>query len=125
MAAGALMLVGPVLLWRRRPKFVHDFFAATSSPINIAVFRVVLFTTVLFSFSIHNVTWYARLPAELRFPPAGLGFLLRYIPVNESIAWYAAVALTISCVLAIVGLFTRTSIVVSLFLSIYVLGIPQ
>src|SRR5436305_12701604 len=64
-------------------------------------------------------------PADLRFPPAGRSFLLRYIPVNESIAWYAAVALTISCVLAIVGLFTRTSIVVSLFLSIYVLGIPQ
>ncbi len=119
------MLVAPLVLWRRAPRFVRDFFTATTSPFNLAVFRVALFTIVLFSFSIHSVTWFAGLPAELRFPPAGLGFLIAHIPINQAIAWYAAAALTVSCVLAIAGLFTRTSIIVSAVLSVYVLGLPQ
>lgn len=125
IATAAVMLIGPALLWRRAPRFIREFFVATTSPVNLAIFRVVLFTVVLFSFSIHNVTWFAGLPKELLFPPVGLGGVLKYIPINETLAWYAAVGLTISCLLAIAGLFTRTSIVVSLLLSVYVLGVPQ
>ena len=125
LIATAVVLLGLALLWRRAPRFIREFFLAATSPVNLAIFRVVLFTAVLFSFSIHNVTWFAGLPKELLFPPAGLGGVLNYVPINETVAWYAAVGLTISCVFAIVGLFTRTSIFISLFLSVYVLGVPQ
>lgn len=119
------MLIAPLVLRSRAPRFVRDFFTGTTSPINLAMFRIALFTIVLFSFSIHNVAWFAGLPAELRFPPAGLGFLVSHFPINQTVAWYAAIALTVSCVLAIVGLCTRTSIIISAVLSIYVLGLPQ
>jgi len=125
IAAGTLMLLGPLLLWRRAPRFVRDFFSATTSPLNLAIFRVVLFAVLLGSFSIHNVQWFAALPADFQFPLPGLSFVLAYIPINETVAWYASVALTITCVLGLIGLFTRFSLVSSLLLSVYVLGIPQ
>src|SRR6202022_4806069 len=55
----------------------------------------------------------------------GLNFFLAHIPINESVAWFTSVALVIACLACIVGLFTRTSIIVSLLLSLYVLGLPQ
>ncbi len=125
ISVGTLMLVGPLLLWRRAPRFVRDFFTATTSPLNLAIFRIVLFVVILGSFSIHNVQWFAALPADLQFPLPGLSVVLGYIPINENVAWYASVALTITCVLCLIGLFTRASLVISLVLSIYVLGIPQ
>jgi predicted DCC family thiol-disulfide oxidoreductase YuxK len=125
MATGALMLFGPALLWRRAPRFVHDFFTAATSPVNLAIFRIVLFAVVLSSFSIHNVQWFAALPADLQFAPPGLSLVLAHVPINQTVAWYASVALTISCVFCMIGLFTRTALIASLVLSVYVLGIPQ
>ncbi|PYS65544.1 MAG: hypothetical protein DMF74_03695 [Acidobacteria bacterium] len=125
IGTGALMLIVPYLFWNRAPKFVRDFFTATSAPVNLAVFRIVLFTLVLFSFSMGNVAWFGSLPPELRFPPTGLNFLISHIPITETVAWYAALALTLGCIACILGLFTRTSIIICLVLSIYVLGVPQ
>ena len=125
IGTGALMLIVPYLFWNRAPKFVRDFFTATSAPVNLAVFRIVLFTLVLFSFSMGNVAWFGSLPPELRFPPTGLNFVISHIPITETVAWYAALALTLGCIACILGLFTRTSIIICLVLSIYVLGVPQ
>ena len=125
IGTGALMLIVPYLFWNRAPKFIRDFFTATSAPVNLAVFRIVLFTLVLFSFSIGNVAWFGSLPPELRFPPTGLNFVISHIPITESVVWYAATALTLACIACILGLFTRTSIIICLGLSIYVLGVPQ
>jgi predicted DCC family thiol-disulfide oxidoreductase YuxK len=122
---GILLIVLPCLFWRRAPQFVKSFFTAVTAPLNLAVFRIVLFSLVLFSFSIHETTWFGSLPAELRFPPMGLQFILAYVPVNETVAWYASVALVIACVACILGVFTRTSILICLGLSLYVLGLPQ
>ena len=125
IGTGALMLIVPYLFWNRAPKFVREFFTATSAPVNLAVFRIVLFTLVLFSFSMGNVAWFGSLPPELRFPPTGLNFVISHIPITETVVWYAALALTLGCIACILGLFTRTSIIICLVLSIYVLGVPQ
>src|SRR5947209_17367140 len=114
IGTGALMLIVPYLFWNRPPKFARDFFIATSAPVNLAIFRIVLFTVVLFSFSIHNVAWFGSLSPGLRFPPTGLNFILSRIPINETVAWYAAIALTVASLACIVGFFTRTSIVICL-----------
>jgi predicted DCC family thiol-disulfide oxidoreductase YuxK len=122
----SILLIGvPWLFWRRTPKFVKAFFTEVSAPINLAIFRIVFFLLILFSFSVNNVVWFGNLPAELRFPPTGLNFFLAHIPINESVARLASVALVVACLACIVGLFTRTSIIVSLLLSLYVLGLPQ
>jgi predicted DCC family thiol-disulfide oxidoreductase YuxK len=122
---GILLILVPYLFRHRAPRFIKSFFTAASSPVNLAIFRVVFFTLVLFSFSVSGTTWFANLPAELRFPPFGLSSLTSRILFNEQVAWYAAVTLVIACAACIVGLFTRTSTVISLVLSIYVLGLPQ
>lgn len=125
VATGILLVVGPLLFWRRAPRFVKEFFGAVSAPLNLAIFRIVLFVFVLLSFSVHNTAWYGSLPHELRFPPPGLYLVLEHLPLNEDLAWFASLLLVIFCLTSIVGVFTRFSIIASFFLSLYVLGIPQ
>ncbi len=122
---GVLLIAFTWLFWRRGPRFVKAFFTGVTAPINLAIFRIVFFLLILFSFSIKNVAWFGNLPAELRFPPTGLSFILAHIPINESVAWFASVALVVASLACIVGLFTRTSMVVAMVLSLYVLGLPQ
>jgi len=123
--AGTLLILVPYLFWRRAPRFVKSFFTAVNSPLNLAVFRIVFFFLVLFSFSIQETVWFGSLPAELRFPPAGVQYILAHVPINEAVAWYASVALVVACVACILGLFTRVSMIICLGLSLYVLGLPQ
>lgn len=123
--SGVLMLLAPMLLWRRAPRFVRDFFTATAAPVNLAIFRIVFFVVVLFSFSVNNMAWFGSLPAELRFPPTGLQSIVAKIPINESFAQGISVALVIVCLACIFGLFTRGAIIICLALSLYVLGLPQ
>src|SRR5260370_17045509 len=125
IGTGALMLIVPYLFWDRAPKFVRDFFTATSAPVNLAVFRIVLFTLVLFSFSIGNVAWFGGLPPELRFPPTGLNFVISHIPITETVVWYAAIALTLGCIACILGLFTPPPIITLPLFPISVLTFPQ
>jgi len=125
IVTGVLLLLGPALLWRRAPRFVRDFFTATTAPINLAIFRIVFFVIVLFSFSVNNVAWFGGLPAELRFPPTGLQSIIAKIPINESFARTISVALVVICLACIFGLFTRGAIIICLALSLYVLGVPQ
>jgi predicted DCC family thiol-disulfide oxidoreductase YuxK len=125
VATGILLVAAPLLFWRRAPRFIKEFFGAVSAPLNLAIFRIVLFVVVFFSFSVHNIAWYGSIPQELRFPPPGLYLVLQHLPLNEDLAWYTSLLLVIFCLTSIAGLFTRFSIIASLFLSLYVLGIPQ
>jgi predicted DCC family thiol-disulfide oxidoreductase YuxK len=125
VVAGILLVLAPLLLWRRAPGFVKDFFGAVSAPLNLAIFRIVLFVVVLLSFSVHNIAWYGSIPKELRFPPPGLYLVLQHLPLNEDLAWFTSLLLVIFCLTSIAGVFTRFSIIASFFLSLYVLGIPQ
>ncbi|MFY9619537.1 MAG: DCC1-like thiol-disulfide oxidoreductase family protein [Pyrinomonadaceae bacterium] len=125
IVSGVLLILGPMLLWRRAPRFIRDFFTATTAPVNLALFRIVFFVVVLFSFSVNNVAWFGSLPAELRFPPTGLRAIIAGIPINESFARSISVALVIVCLACIFGLFTRGAIIICLALSLYVLGVPQ
>jgi predicted DCC family thiol-disulfide oxidoreductase YuxK len=125
VGVGILLIAVPLIFWRYAPKFIKAFFTEAAAPVNLAVFRIVFFVIILFSFSVDNVAWFGSLQAELRFPPTGLNSILAHIPINESVAWFAAVALVVACLACILGLFTRTSIIVCLVLSLYVLGLPQ
>src|SRR5258706_13440086 len=122
VGVGILLIAVPLMFWRYPPKFVKAFFTDVAAPINLAVFRIGFFVIILFSFSVDNVAWFGSLPAELRFPPTGLNSILAHIPINESVAWFASVALVVACLACILGLFARTSIIVCLVLSLYVLG---
>ena len=103
VATGILLVAAPLLFWRRAPRFIKEFFGAVSAPLNLAIFRIVLFV-VVFSFSVHNIAWYGSIPQELRFPPPGLYLVLQHLPLNEDLAWYTSLLLVIFCLTSIAGL---------------------
>src|SRR5438034_765519 len=75
----------------RAPRFLRDFFNAEASPSNLAVFRIVFFIALACSFSISNIVWFSSIPAELRFAPPGLQWLLTHLPIDDKWAWTASV----------------------------------
>src|SRR6202171_4707697 len=126
VALTGLFLAGLLLMRQQKaPRLIKAFFSAQADPINLAMFRVVFFVALACSFSVPNIVWFSSIPAELRFPPPGLHWLLAHLPINETWAWSASVLLLFFCFTAAVGLFTCTSAVVCLVLGLYVLGIPQ
>ena len=104
---------------------IRNFFAAESNPINLAIFRVVLFWTLLSSFSISYTSNFAQIPAELRFLPSGLGWIFDYLPINETLVKVLGTLFVASCFAGMIGIFTRTSALLTLILGFYLLGIPQ
>ncbi|MFW9258669.1 DCC1-like thiol-disulfide oxidoreductase family protein [Nostoc sp. CALU 546] len=105
-------------------KTIREFFAGATYPINLAIFRIIHFE-IIFSSDISQVVWFSQLPKELLFPPAGLEWLINFIPINATIAQIASLLLKICSFTAMIGLFTRTSAWLTVILCFYVLGIPQ
>jgi predicted DCC family thiol-disulfide oxidoreductase YuxK len=124
LGVGVLLILLPLLL-RRRPRFIREFFAAETEPINLAVFRVIFFVALAFSFSVSNTAWFGSIPPELQFAPQGLYWLVKNLPISEAAAWWAASLMLVCCFAAAFGLFTRVSAILCVILGFYVLGIPQ
>ena len=127
MRAGILaQLLGLVLLERGRvAALVRRFFNEASSPLNLAVFRIVLFLMVLTCVDTELIAWFNALPPELRHAPLGLGAIVSRLPVGQETARIGAVALTVACSAGLVGFCSRTSAAVVAMLGVYVLGIPN
>lgn len=109
--------------WLRRTLDV--FWNAPGSPVNLAIFRVVLFTTFFFSVDLSGAVWYSRMPAELRIAPVGLRHIIPHLPISPGLARVAGILLLIFCALAVVGLFTHLSCWLTVVLGLYVLGLAD
>lgn len=105
-------------------KTIREFFAGTTHPINLAIFRIVLFG-LIFEFSISRIVWFSQLPKEILFPPIGSEWLISLIPINATVAQATSWLLKFCSFTAMIGLFTRTSAWLTVILGVYVLGIPQ
>ncbi len=106
-------------------RMVVNFFTATTSPINLAVFRMVLFAMLIQTVDIPHMVWLSQLPTELRFAPSGLKSVLPLIPITPTTVTVAGMLFYVVCCMALVGLFTRISTVMALIIGLYVLGVPQ
>jgi predicted DCC family thiol-disulfide oxidoreductase YuxK len=106
-------------------KTINEFFAGTTYPINLAIFRIIHFESIFSIDRFSQVIWFSELPKELMFVPFGSGWLINIIPINATIAQIAIFLLKIFSFTAMIGLFTRTSAWLTVILSFYVLGIPQ
>src|SRR4051812_33377712 len=84
LVVGAALIVVPLLLRRRAPRFVREFFNTPTDAVNLAVFRIVLLLFIICFYFTLNVPWYGRMPRELLFSPPGLGWLLAYVPIGEA-----------------------------------------
>jgi hypothetical protein len=110
--------------WQTR-RAIGEFLSAETHPVNLAVFRIVMFTTLLFSIDVSELCWFGSLPPELRFPPVGLGVLVRYLPPELPWVRPACVAFLILSLSGLVGLFSRSSALLVAILSFYLHGLPQ
>ncbi|HTR80619.1 MAG TPA: HTTM domain-containing protein [Bacteroidota bacterium] len=104
---------------------IKNFFSEVSHPINLAIFRVVLFSAVLFYCDIPQVIQFSGFPSALRVAPFGLGWLLTIVPINPAWALALSCIFILACVSGLVGFFSRTSAGVAAVLGLYVLGVPQ
>jgi hypothetical protein len=124
---GLLIAVQLLLLagMRYGRSIVSKFFSEVTHPINLGIFRIVLFATLIIYVDIPQVVQFSRFPVELRVAPFGIGWLINILPINPAWATVASYLFIVACVSGVLGFFSRTSATIAVILGFYVLGIPQ
>ena len=119
-------LVAAALILKRQTRgLLTNYFTATSHPLNLAVFRIVIFTFAATQFSRAHLLRYSKLPEVFLAPPTGMDWLLERVPPTPELVSVIYPLFFAACILAASGLLTRVSAVTALVLGIYVLGIPN
>src|SRR5450759_56870 len=121
IAAQLLLLAGMRYGW----SIVSKFFSEATHAINLGIFRIVLFATLIIYIDIPQVVQFSRFPVELRVAPFGIGWLINILPINPAWATVASYLFIAACVSGVLGFFSRTSATIAVILGLYVLGIPQ
>ncbi len=110
----------------RPVRFLARYFNETSHPVNLAVFRIVFFPSlIVFTLLEARPIEYSSLPRDFLVPPFLLSGVLSVLPINPELAAWTMLAFIVACALATLGLFTRVATVAALLLGLYVLGIQQ
>jgi predicted DCC family thiol-disulfide oxidoreductase YuxK len=126
ICVGIYLIVVVSILYRHVLSYMQEFFTAATHPLNLTVFRVVFFSTLLPNArDLQQVSWFSQLPPELQFPPHGLGWLLALLSIHGTWAKISSYLLIVVCYTGIIGFFSRTSALLAAILGFYVLGIPQ
>jgi hypothetical protein len=130
-AYGAL-LIG--LHWGRVRARLVEFFTETRHPIDLAIFRIVVFAQIYLETPTPFIRLIASLPRELQFPPETgfprLGPLraLAYWPIHplggDQVGFWCGV-LKVACVTGMLGVFSRTSALLVSVLFFWVWGSIQ
>jgi hypothetical protein len=124
LAVAYLALVAWIYRSRTRA-ILREFFLEPIGPLNLAFFRIVLFSVLCIALARSHAVEFARLPAEFLVPPAGAKLLVELIPPTPSSAQLAQVLALASSSLALIGLFSRTSAWLTCVFALYALGLPQ
>ncbi|MEX0779657.1 MAG: HTTM domain-containing protein [Balneolales bacterium] len=113
-------------MWFYCRKQLDAFFTKPTSPVNLAIIRIVLFGFLLTLGSLYSdaISISASSPSAL-VPPPGWNLLLEYLPVNERLTQLDVTIFLISCVFALLGLGTQYAIVIATVTGLFALGIPQ
>jgi hypothetical protein len=138
LTAGALFLSLVVLCRRRALKLVIEFFTAKTHPLNLAVFRLVLFLLLLWPHLLDPLgpinstsSWYTEVPSELIVPPSGIRFVLKRLHVDPASLiqphWVKASCVLVEafCFTGLIGLFSRTSAFLVAVFGFYAWAIPE
>ncbi len=114
-----------ILLRRRIVRVVSTFFTASAHPINLAIFRIVVFWRIFREVELASIIPFSQMPAGLRIAPWGMGTILGHLPINERLATIAAVLTLLFSITGLIGFYSRTSGLLCLIFGFYALGIPQ
>ncbi|MEE3220435.1 MAG: type II secretion system F family protein, partial [Planctomycetota bacterium] len=126
LVIAAVELVMLATLYRNRVrKVLQRFFCATAGPLNLAVLRICVFALLFPGFNHAVLGWHLQLPESLCVPPLGLDWAAGTILFNGQAALAAAVALSIMCICAMCGAFTRWTVPLATILALWIYGVPQ
>ena len=125
LCIGAHLLIAAAISHDYMRSIFVDFFTTPTSALNLAIFRIAVMVTLLLDLDPSTTIWFSNLPRELQFAPFGMRWLLPHLPIFKSLTIVAEMLLVVVCIAVLVGLFTRTSTLLALILSLYVLGITQ
>lgn len=96
-----------------------------SSPLSLAVFRGVLFSTLAwYALTAYDVAWFAALPDALRTPPIFTEWYAA-LPLTPDVVRAGQWALVLTAVLAALGCYTRITSTAAAVLALLVIGVPQ
>ena len=117
----------------RHPDFVRTtwrrFWYAIGHPLNLAVYRIVLFATIFWDldgdYPLDQLVFFSQLPTDLRFAPRGLELITPHLPTSPELAVASYVVVQVFAFTAMMGLFSRTSAAVVAIVGVYTLGVPQ
>ncbi len=104
--------------------FMKGFFLHKSSGVNLAVFRIAVFFSILFLVP-KKATWMTLLPNDFFRPPPGTSWFAQFLPLDSGTISVATFLFILFSVMAMVGFFSRTSAFFAFLLGLYVLGLPQ
>lgn len=99
-------------------------FLAPGHPVDLAVFRILVFGVLLASPDVHGAAAFASLPDSLRLSSGASGWLAA-LPMGPETASVAYAVLVASSALALVGLWTRVAASAALASGLVLLGLPQ
>lgn len=121
------ILLAAALLYRRTYRLLRDFFTTATHPLNLAVFRIVVFGFFLYAGYGSTASWYAELPEELRYPPYGIARLMDYgldnlIYFSPQQIEVAYAIFLVCCITGVLGFFSRTSAFIVTVLAAFPLG---
>lgn len=106
-------------------KRVVSYLSKPAHPINLALFRILIFACMLQSSISFKPYIFASLPQELMYPPPGLIKISQFLPLNDQSIFICGVLFGTSAFLAMIGFCTRPAAWLATLAGIYFLGIPQ
>jgi hypothetical protein len=108
---------------REISRLLTDFFHAKGSPLNLAVFRIVVCFALLFHAP--RASDYLALPDAWLHVPLGSDLVFLLTPRSETghdVLWWV---FTLACLCGFVGLYARTAMAVAAATGLLVYGLPQ
>ena len=120
----ALLVVGS-LNYKRVCVVVQDFFGAATGPINLAIFRIVVFWLLLQTVQLKPPLWFCHMPPILRIAPYGLAWLDNDFFFNEHVVQVAVASFHLFGFAACVGFLTRPCAIFATILALYLLALPH
>ncbi len=125
LGAATHLFLAAVLAHDYTRRVVLDFFSTPTSPRNLAIFRIVVFLGVVSQIHASETIWFGSVPHALQMAPLGVGWLLPHLPVSHASMISAVTFLYLVCATGLLGFFARTSALLALIGSFYVLGVPE
>ncbi len=123
--AGIVLYVLGMMNSGKLLKIFGSYFSAVAHPINLAIFRIILFQ-YLWDKSNSSITiFFSGLPKELLYPPLGLEQIARALPIEPGLVSTIGFILGLSAFMAMIGFRTRFFAWTAVICAVYFMGISD